>query len=121
MVAHLVHKKSDGSLGVVAVLMKEGASNPVIETLWEVMPQKAGEELQSADTSIDVSALLPEDHSYYNYSGSLTTPPCSEPVNWMVLKTPIEVSSEQVAALAALFKNNARPVQELHGRTVTTN
>ncbi len=119
MAAHLVHKNAEGGLGVVGVLMKEGENNPAIETLWKVMPKQAGEEVQSADITIDASALLPQDHGYYNYSGSLTTPPCSESVNWMVLKTPVEVSGEQVAALMELFKNNARPVQGLHGRTVT--
>ena len=121
MVAHLVHKSAEGGLGVVGVLMKEGASNPALETLWKVMPKQAGEEVESKDMTVNASALLPEDHSYYSYSGSLTTPPCSEGVNWMVLKNPVEVSGKQVAALAALFENNARPVQELHGRTVAGN
>ncbi len=121
MVAHLVHKSADGGLGVVGVLMKEGASNPAIETIWKVMPKQAGEKVESSEITINASAILPENHSYYNYSGSLTTPPCTEGVNWMVLQTPIEVSKEQVAALAALFKNNARPVQPLNGREVKAN
>ena len=121
MVAHLVHKTANGGLGVVGVLMKEGASNPVIESLWKVMPRQAGGEVQVADVTVDASELLPQDHSYYNYSGSLTTPPCSESVNWMVLKNPVEVSGGQVLALAELFKNNARPTQSLYDRVVTAN
>ncbi|HFC54420.1 MAG TPA: carbonic anhydrase family protein [Gammaproteobacteria bacterium] len=121
MVAHLVHKSAEGNLGVVGVLMKEGNSNPALEPLWKVMPKQSGEKVDSKDITVSASALLPEDRSYYSYSGSLTTPPCSEGVSWMVLKNPVEVSTEQVAALAALFGNNARPVQELHDRTVSAN
>ncbi len=119
MVAHLVHKDAAGDLGVIGVMMKEGGKNPIIDTLWKVVPKKAGEKVERTDITIDATALLPEDRSYFAYSGSLTTPPCSESVSWMVLKTPVEVSGDQVAVLASLVGNNARPVQALNGRTVT--
>ncbi len=118
MVVHLVHKDAEGNLGVVGVMIAEGSGNPAIETIWKVMPKKAGEEVSDSNISINASALLPQDRGYYSYTGSLTTPPCSESVNWMVLKAPIESSREQVAALAALFGSNVRPIQPLNDRVV---
>lgn len=117
MVAHLVHRADDGQLGVIAVLMKKGKKNAVIDAIWSIMPTHAGEKKQT-DTKINVANLLPTSTTYYNYSGSLTTPPCSEGVNWMVLKHPVEVSSDQVAAFTNIFSKSVRPVQPLHGRSI---
>lgn len=119
MVAHLVHKADDGQLGVVAVLIKQGKANPVIEALWKHMPDKPGEHRPLKDGVIDVSGLLPKDRAYFNYSGSLTTPPCTEGVNWVVLKQPVEVSAEQLSAFRKLYDGNVRPVQALNARHVT--
>ena len=119
MVAHLVHQADDGQLSVVGVLMKKGASNKVISALWNHMPTKAGDR-KKAKTKINVADLLPTDHSYFNYSGSLTTPPCSEGVNWMVMRQSVEVSAEQIAAFTNIFSKSVRPVQPLHGRVVKT-
>lgn len=118
MVAHLVHKADDGQLGVIGVLMNKGKRNPVIDEIWDNLPQ--GEGAKQSKKFIDVADLLPKDLSYYNYSGSLTTPPCSEGVNWMVLKNPIEVSEDQVAKFTQIFSKSVRPVQPLHGRTITS-
>jgi len=117
MVAHLVHQASDGQLGVIGVMMKVGKANPVIASIWNHMPKKAGEHNKITDT-VNVADLLPKKHSYFNYSGSLTTPPCSEGVNWMVLQTPIEVSAEQVASFTSIFAKSVRPVQEVNGRII---
>lgn len=115
--AHLVHKTDDGKLGVIGVFMKEGAENPALAAVWENMPKEAGT-VEKADIKINPAQLLPTTLTYYNYAGSLTTPPCSEGVNWMVMTTPVEVSSGQVQAFAAIFPQNNRPVQALNERTV---
>ncbi len=115
MVAHLVHKAADGQLGVIGVLMKKGASNPLMEKILAHLPAHEGEH-EKAAIRINVADLLPGKHGYYHYSGSLTTPPCSEGVNWMVLKTPVEVSAAQVQAFTDIFRHSTRPVQPLNGR-----
>ena len=118
MVAHLVHKDDRGRLAVVAVLLKEGASNPLIETLWTHLPHVKGREQMVKSVSIDAGTLLPADRAYYTFEGSLTTPPCSEGVTWFVLATPVEVSTAQVAAFGRIYAMNARPTQPLNDRVV---
>ena len=115
--AHLVHKSEDGKLAVIGVFMKEGSSNDFLETVWTHIPTQEGEKMVQG-VSVNASVLPPEDKSYYNYIGSLTTPPCSEGVSWNVMKTPIEVSSEQIAKFTAVYSGNARPVQPLNRRIV---
>jgi len=118
MVAHLVHKNAEGKLAVVAVLFRKGAENPLVQTLWDSLPKEKGEPQEVAGVSIDIGKLLPTAQGYYNFAGSLTTPPCSEEVNWFVLKTPVEMSDAQLKRFAQAYKHNARPVQPLNGRTV---
>ena len=119
MVAHLVHKAADGQLGVVAVLFKAGSTvNSTIGKLWLNLPEQEGVTTQVAGVKINAADLLPPDLTYFNYSGSLTTPPCSEGVNWMVLATPQSVSTEQVKQFTDLFPLSVRPVQPLNGRVV---
>jgi carbonic anhydrase len=67
---------------------------------------------------IDLNHLLPEDRRYYTYMGSLTTPPCSEGVLWMVMKQPVQLSSDQINIFAKLYPMNARPVQSASGRLI---
>ncbi len=119
MVAHLVHKADDGQLAVVGVLMSEGAPNPALTPVWSHLPKHEGK--ASGSGTVDLMAMMPADKSYYNYSGSLTTPPCSEGVNWNVLKSTASVSAEQVAAFTAVFPKSVRPTQPLNGRVVTLN
>lgn len=119
MVAHLVHKSAEGNLAVVAVLIKKGQANAFIETLWEHLPKEEGMEEVPANVTIDALRLLPAQRGYYTYTGSLTTPPCTEGVAWFVLKTPIESSSAQINRFAHFYKHNARPVQPLDGRVVS--
>lgn len=118
MVVHLVHKDDDGNLAVVAVLLEKGdAEHPLIQTLWNNMPLEPGMSL-SPSTPIDLNKLLPETRAYYTYMGSLTTPPCTENVLWMVFKQPVVLSQEQVSVFSRLYKNNARPVQPTWGRLI---
>jgi carbonic anhydrase len=118
MVAHLVHRDAQGQLAVVAVPLKIGRDNPLLATLWSNLPKQGIHEPQVMKASINAGGLLPSDLHYYAFSGSLTTPPCSEGVRWMVLKTPMEISKAQVAAFASRYPNNARPEQRLNGRHV---
>ena len=120
MVAHLVHKDSSGNLAVVAVLVRSGQSNSLIATLWSHLPQEKGVEQLVANTQIDAARLLPSDRAYYTFTGSLTTPPCSEDVTWFVLRDPMQFSKQEVARFAKLYPMNARPVQPLNGRLVET-
>ena len=118
MVAHLVHKNAEGETAVVAVLLKEGAQNAVVRTLWADVPKEKEKERVMEQVKINAAGLLPKNHKYYTFAGSLTTPPCSEGVTWFVLTTPKEISKDQVARFGRIYSANARPVQPLNGRTV---
>ena len=117
MVAHLVHKDLDGRLAVVAVLIERGTAHELIQTLWNNLPLEQHHDY-APDATIDPMAILPADPSYYTYMGSLTTPPCSEDVLWMVMKQPIQLSQEQIAIFSRLYSNNARPIQKGNGRLI---
>lgn len=117
MEAHLVHRSEDGKLAVVGIFLKEGKLNDFIETLWAYIPTQIGEKFVYGIT-MNARVLPPEDKSYYNYIGSLTTPPCSEGVSWNVMRTPIEVSSEQIAKFTLIYSGNTRPIQPLNRRIV---
>lgn len=118
MVAHLVHKDDEGHLAVVAVLMERGTENPFIQTLWNNLPLEPNAVVQPPDLAVDLTAFLPENRSYFTYMGSLTTPPCTEGVLWMVMKNPVKISQEQINIFARLYRNNARPIQKTLGRLV---
>jgi carbonic anhydrase len=117
MVAHLVHKSDEGKLAVIAVMLKQGKANAALKPVFDGMPKSHGDK-QALEAKLDANQLLPADHGYYKFMGSLTTPPCSEEVRWQVLKTPVEVSKAQIAAFRNLYKHNARPVQPLNGRKI---
>ena len=100
----------------MGVFLKQGKVNQALESIWEVLPEKQGKEQRIPNVEINASQLLPIDKEFYRYYGSLTTPPCSEKVNWIVYQKPIEVSIAQVQKFAKLFPINARPVQQLNSR-----
>ncbi len=119
MVAHLVHKDRDGNLAVVAVLLKTGGSSSLIETLWKNVPKQKGKERDVQGVEVNAADLLPANKgAYYTFTGSLTTPPCSEGVTWFVLKDPISISKDEVARFAHLYPMNARPTQPVNGREI---
>ncbi len=118
MVAHLVHKNAEGQLAVVSVLLEPGVANALINKVWTYMPLDTGDRVRLPAGLIDMNELLPKDQRYYQFMGSLTTPPCTEGVLWLVLKQPATVSREQLKLFSQLFPNNARPVQPVNGRTV---
>jgi carbonic anhydrase len=119
MVAHLVHAAADGRTAVVAVLLDSGtAPNPFVSKIWEHLPAHEGPEQDADDVQIDLTELLPSNRGYYTFTGSLTTPPCTEDVTWFVLKTPEPIARDQSYVFGRIFPLNARPTQALHGREV---
>lgn len=113
---HLVHKAADGRLAVIGVLFEEGAANNAIEPIWANLPSTKGEEHHLANVTVDADDLLPTSRASYRYSGSLTTPPCSEDVTWIVMSTPVTMSAEQLGRLRSTLVGNNRPVQPGNGR-----
>ncbi|WP_238947600.1 carbonic anhydrase [Caldimonas brevitalea] len=118
MVAHLVHRDAEGHLGVVAVLLQPGEQRSGFDAVFEHLPQRAGETLTVENLSLDLPSLLPATSRYFDYEGSLTTPPCSEGVHWMVLREPVRLSPRHIKAFRRLYGSNARPVQPLNGRPI---
>lgn len=117
MVAHLVHKSVDGKLAVVAVLIDSGQPNDPIQKVWNNLPLEKNEPV--APTSLlNLSQLLPERREYYTYMGSLTTPPCTEGVLWIVLKEPIQASDQQIGIFSRFYPMNARPIQASGDRII---
>ena len=116
MEMHLVHKSEDGTLAVIGVLIEDGSENAAFNEIWAHLPTAAGETKRVEHVTFNVEELLPSARDTYRYEGSLTTPPCSEGVNWFVMTAPIEMSEAQIAAFAAIIHRNNRPVQPLNGR-----
>jgi carbonic anhydrase len=118
MVAHLVHRSKDGKIAYVAVLLDQGKENALIKTLWSNLPQVKDKENVVATVQINAVGLLPQNKDYYTFKGSLTIPPCTEDVAWYVLKTPVQISAEEIGRFAKYYPMNARPVQPLNDRDI---
>ncbi|MDR1936338.1 MAG: carbonic anhydrase family protein, partial [Candidatus Accumulibacter sp.] len=118
MEAQFIHRAEDGKQAIVSVLLKKGDENPVIQAALNNLPLEKGGETAPPGQEIDLKQLLPDAPGYFTFMGSLTTPPCSEEVLWMVLKQPQQVSAEQLAMFRRLYPPNARPVQPAFGRIV---
>jgi|SaaInl8_200m_RNA_FD_contig_21_2938225_length_932_multi_15_in_0_out_0_1 carbonic anhydrase len=117
LVAHFVHQAKDGSLAVVGVLFDEGAENKVLKSAWAVMPEHAKEHIHNL-SHIDVASLVPDGSDYFTYMGSLTTPPCTEGVRWVILKKRATVSKAQLDHFKKLYNHNYRPINPLNNRKV---
>jgi carbonic anhydrase len=117
MEVHFVHRQESGGLAVIGVLMNAGNANPTFNKIVSTMPAKEGPAVK-ADAAIDPGKLLPAGRAYYQYAGSLTTPPCSEVVNWLLLREPISVAKADIDAFAKLYPMNARPAQKANRRFV---
>jgi carbonic anhydrase len=117
METHFVHRADSGALAVVGVLVETGTANPVFSKIISTMPAKEGPAIK-ASPGVDPNALLPAKLGYYRYPGSLTTPPCAEIVEWLLLTDPIQVAEADVAGFAKLYPMNARPVQKDNRRYV---
>jgi carbonic anhydrase len=116
--AHLVHSDKDGNLAVVSVVFDEGKANSVVGVAWDQMPKAEGGK-KSLPSKVAASGLLPGNRDYYRYNGSLTTPPCTEGVRWIVMKEPMTVSKKQIEDFKTTlgFANN-RPVQPVNARMI---
>jgi carbonic anhydrase len=117
LVVHLVHKDAEGKLAVIGVLYDVGSASPTLGQVFAAMPNKPDAEAPLGQ-DLDPATLLPAHLGYYTFEGSLTTPPCSEGVRWLVLQRRGTLSNEQLQAFRKLFPHNARPLQPLNGRTV---
>lgn len=117
MEVHFVHRNAAGGLAVVGALMTAGKGNATFGKIVATMPASEGPAVK-ADAGIDPNRLLPRSLAYYRYAGSLTTPPCSEVVNWLLLREPIAVAKADIERFAKLFPMNARPVQKDNRRFV---
>jgi len=116
--AHFVHADEHGSLAVVAVMFEEGLANKGLERVWSMMPKNAGDK-HVLSTAVNGGELLPFYKGYYRFNGSLTTPPCSEGVRWLVLKSPVMVSLQQIEAFRlVLHEPNNRPLQAINARII---
>jgi carbonic anhydrase len=117
MEIHLLHKSAEGKLLVLSVRINEGNPNAVIAYLWAHLPQKPGE-TEKVSEMINPGGMLPVNRAYWTYKGSLTAPPCTEGVRWIVFEDEKELSRDQIKVFSALFKFNSRTLQNPHGRKI---
>jgi len=115
---HFVHRTAGGKLAVVGMLFEEGKENAALTPFWSRLPKSAGPPVDLGKGGVDIRQILPARLDVYRYAGSLTTPPCSEGVNWLVLKEHSTASSAQIEAFRALMRHDNRPVQPVNGRAV---
>lgn len=116
--AHFVHMDAKGDAAVIAVMFEEGKNSPAWKQISAMLPDAKGEstKLKAVFTA---DQTMPQSKGYYRFSGSLTTPPCSEGVPWLVMKTPLSASKEQIQTLAKVMHgHNNRPIQPLNGRVI---
>lgn len=118
MEMHLVHQTDSGELAVIGVFLEEGKHNAAFDALWQHLPDQAGEQVELPEVQSDIDALLPASRTSYRYQGSLTTPPCSEGVRWIVMTEPVQLGADQISAFREIFHGNNRPPQRLNGREV---
>ena len=113
-----MHKSAAGELAVIGVMMESGEANLGLSEFWDALPQQAGPARANKRVLINARDLLPHNTGYYRYMGSLTTPPCSEGVNWFVMREAVSISPAQIERFAAAVGENARPVQPVNQRFV---
>ncbi|ENV43993.1 MULTISPECIES: carbonic anhydrase [Acinetobacter] len=118
---HFVHANTKGELAVVGMMFEQGAESQMLKRMWNRLPKKQGEKVVLSKPQ-PVNEMLPKNLDYYRFSGSLTTPPCSEGVRWLILKDIQQASAQQIAAFSKLIGHpNNRPIQPLNGRVIVEN
>jgi carbonic anhydrase len=120
MEMHLVHKSDSGKLAVIGVFVEEGEHNQAFDAVWQNLPTEKDDKVRVEGVQVDIDDMLPESSTSYRYHGSLTTPPCSEDVSWIVMTEPIQLGSDQINAFRTVFTGNNRPPQPLNDREVVT-
>ncbi len=123
MDVQLVHQSKTGQSAILTLMIeadkaKKGKAQEVIRTLWNELPLEQDKLVTHAEIKIDPTLLLPSKVNYFTFIGSLTTPPCTEGVLWLVLKTPVLASKEQIAGFGTIYKGNVRPVQAVNERVI---
>ena len=118
MAAHLMHKDKDGRIAVLAIPLVQGNEQPVVKSLLANLPVTKGKEVVVDAVKVNATALLPPAKGYYAFAGSLSAPPCTENVSWYVLRTPVQLSGEQISRFAKVYPQNARPTQPLNDRDI---
>jgi carbonic anhydrase len=116
MEIHLVHQDRKGHVAVIGVLVEAGLPNQSLSNIWAMLPMKAGE--LGAEHPFNPQDLIPPNSHHFSYHGSLTTPPCTEGVQWIVLRDPISMSAQQIAQFISVVGHNARPSQPIHDRKI---
>ncbi|MDH4099127.1 MAG: carbonic anhydrase family protein [Nitrospirota bacterium] len=118
MELHLVHADKNGNLAVIGIMFKEGAANSQLAAVWKKMPRKEGEK-NALSGDLKATGVLPDSKDYYRFNGSLTTPPCSEGVRWIVMKNPITASKDQIKEFEhTMHHPTNRPVQPVNARPI---
>lgn len=115
---HFVHANSKGNLAVIGVMLQIGKANEVLRILLNGTELTVANDDEFTANKVDLSALAPALPTFYHYSGSLTTPPCSEQVRWYVSKQPLTLAGDQFAIMSDLYEGNNRPIQTQGSRTV---
>lgn len=116
MECHLVHKHRDGRLAVLGVFISRASHNDKLDVVWDHMPMFAGDHRENEKVEVDARHFLPEGRKTLQYYGSLTTPPCTEGVRWIIFQEPIPASSAQIEKFKSIFPMNARSLQDVHRR-----
>jgi len=115
--AQFLHSDIKGNMAIVAILFREGRPNPGLEKVLKQLPNESNKAV-TLKSRLLASEMMPSNQDYYRFSGSLTSPPCTEGIRWILIKTPMTASKEQIDALAALTQHNNRPLQALNGRLI---
>ncbi|KGR89812.1 hypothetical protein CD30_15010 [Ureibacillus massiliensis 4400831 = CIP 108448 = CCUG 49529] len=118
MEGHFFHKNKDGKIAVVGVFIKEGKVNTELANLWSELPEEKTSKAIEIEQNVNLLKFLPDVNNIYFYTGSLTTPPCTEGITWILLEEPVEMSSQQIEVFAEIYPQNNRPVQDLNGRSI---
>jgi carbonic anhydrase len=118
MEIHFVHKSTAGVVAVVAVLVTSSAETSIRTPMFQELPTREDEVVEADNLMASPAESLPADRSYYIYTGSFTTPPCSEGVRWIVMRSPIQIHPNALAEHVKTIGANNRPVQPLHQREI---
>ncbi|GHU25436.1 carbonic anhydrase [Spirochaetia bacterium] len=116
MEVHFVHKAADGDTAVVGFLINAGTKSTFFEEAFSKLPASVTKE--ELEKTINFTPFFARSPTFYRYTGSLTTPPCTEGIKWSVAATPVTLSADQIAAFTAIYHNNFRPIQDLNGRNI---